>query len=201
MKNVEDLYPLSPMQQGLLFHSLYAPESGFYVQQLSCTISAGLNVTAFNEAWRKVLERHPILRTAFIWEGIEEPLQLVRQKVQLTVEQQDWRSETEGAQQDHFEQLLEADRRRGFDLSEAPLMRFYLIRVNEDAYRFVWSSHHILLDGWSISSLLKEVFALYEAATEGRELRLEPIRPYRDYIAWLQEQDKSEAETFWRETL
>src|SRR5215208_4932087 len=99
MKNVEDLYPLSPMQQGLLFHSLYAPESCFYVQQLSCTIR-GLNVAAFNEAWQKIMPRHPILRTAFIWEGIDEPLQLVRQKVQLSIEQQDWRAAAENIQRE-----------------------------------------------------------------------------------------------------
>src|SRR5258708_4232462 len=201
MKNVEDLYPLSPMQQGLLFHSLLEPESGFYVTQLSCTVSAGLNVAAFNEAWQKVLTRHPILRTAFMWEGIDEPLQLVRQQVQLSIEQQDWRADAENAQQEHFEHLLEADRGRGFDLSQAPLMRLYLIRVKDDAYRFVWSSHHILLDGWSSSLLLKEVFTLYEAFVAGQQVRLEDVPPYRDYIAWLQEQDKSEAEAFWRETL
>src|SRR6266478_6357907 len=163
MKNVEDIYPLSPMQHGLLFHSLYVPESGFYVLQLSCTIRAGLNVAAFNEAWQKIIPRHPILRTAFIWEGIDEPLQLVRQKVQLNIEQQDWRGDAENTQQERFERLLEADRRHGFDLSKAPLMRLYLIRVEDDAYCFLWSSHHILLDGWSASLLLKEVFTLYEA--------------------------------------
>ena len=201
MKNVEDLYPLSPMQQGLLFHSLYAPESGFYVLQLSCTITAGLNVAAFTEAWQQIMPRHAILRTAFIWEGIDEPLQLVRQKVQLNIEQQDWRGDAETTQQERFEELLEADRRRGFDLSNAPLMRLYLIRVEDDAYRFLWSSHHILLDGWSASLLLKEVFTLYEAFVAGQQVHLEEVPPYSDYIAWLQEQDKSEAEAFWRQTL
>ncbi|HET6977262.1 MAG TPA: amino acid adenylation domain-containing protein [Pyrinomonadaceae bacterium] len=201
MKNVEDLYPLSPMQQGLLFHSLLAPESGFYVTQLSCTVRAGLNTAAFEEAWQKVLVRHPILRTAFMWEGLDEPLQLVRQKVQLSIEQQDWRGDGENTQQERFEQLLEADRQRGFDLSIAPLMRLYLIRVEDEAYRFVWSSHHILLDGWSASLLLKEVFTLYEAFAAGKQIRLEEVPPYSNYIAWLQEQDKSQAEAFWRHTL
>jgi amino acid adenylation domain-containing protein len=201
MKNVEDIYPLSPMQQGLLFHSLYSPQSGFYVQQLSCAFAAGLDPDAFLEAWRRVIDRHPALRTSFAWEGLEEPLQVVRQEVALPVEHYDWRGLSEGTQRERFEALLEDDRRRGFDLAEAPALRLHLVRTGEDAYRFLWSSHHILLDGWSLFSVLQELFAAYDALVRRDDVRLGGRRPFRDYIAWLQGQDAGAAAAFWRERL
>ena len=115
--------------------------------------------------------------------------------------QRDWRGLSSLEQQGRLEAFLEADRARGFDLGQAPLMRCALLREAEDAYRFVLGFHHLLFDGWSLSLLLKEVLAFYEAYCRGRELRLESPRPYRDYIAWLQQQDLAQAEGFWREAL
>jgi amino acid adenylation domain-containing protein len=199
MDNVADLYPLSPTQQGLLFHSLYAPQSGIYVQQLSCLLKGALDVSAFRQVWRQAIERHSILRTAFVWEGLDEPLQVVRQQVELPLAELDWRHLPAIEQEKQLAELAEEDRRRGFHLIEAPLMRLTLIRVADEAYQFVWCSHHLILDGWSLFTLLKEVFGLYEAVTQRRELRLTASRPYRDYIAWLLEQDKAGAKIFWRE--
>ena len=201
MKNVEDIYPLSPMQQGMLFHTLEAPESGVYFEQLSGVLGGELKVVGFAWAWQKVLEQHPILRTAFLWEGLEEPLQVVRARVRLPWVEEDWRGLSPLEQQGRLEAFLEADRARGFDLGQAPLMRCALLREAEDTYRFVLGFHHLLLDGWSVSLLLNEVLAFYEAYCRGRELRLERPRPYRDYIAWLQQQDLAQAEGFWREAL
>ena len=104
-------------------------------------------------------------------------------------------------QQDRFDAFLEEDRKKGFDLAQAPLMRVALIRTADDVYRFVWSHHHILIDGWSSSLLLKEVFTYYQAYRQGRDLYLPRPRPYRDYIAWSGEQDLAKAETFWNERL
>ena len=129
MKNVEDIYPLSPMQQGMLFHSLYAPQSGVYVEQLSCVLEGELNARAFEQAWREVLSRHPILRTAFVWEGLDAPLQVVRQSVRLPLEEWDWRGLSEDARRRRLEDFLAEDRRRGFDITEAPLVRLALIRL------------------------------------------------------------------------
>jgi hypothetical protein len=101
MKNkhqIEDLYPLSPVQHGILFHSLYEPESGMYLVQKYCTLSGDLDLAAFEQAWQRVVERHTILRTSFMWEGLDEPVQIVHRKVQLRVNQLDW-SELTPAQQ------------------------------------------------------------------------------------------------------
>ena len=200
-RNIESIYPLSPMQQGMLFHTLYAPESGVYCEQMSCSLNENLNVSAFKQAWQQVVQRYPVLRTLFVWRHRKEPLQVVRARVTLPWVEEDWRGWSPLEQQGRLEAFLEADRVRGFDLGQAPLMRCALLREAEDKYRFVWSSHHLLIDGWSLSLVLKEILACYEAYCEGRELRLERPRPYRDYIAWLQQQDLAQAERFWREAL
>src|ERR1022692_1727918 len=123
MNNVEDIYPLSPMQQGMLFHTLYSPGSSVYITQLSGTLQGSSNVEIFRTALQRALKRHPVLRTAFLWDGLEEPLQVVRRDVDLPVEQIDLPASTLTERTQKFEVLLQADRVRGFDLADAPLMR------------------------------------------------------------------------------
>jgi amino acid adenylation domain-containing protein/non-ribosomal peptide synthase protein (TIGR01720 family) len=200
-EQIEDIYELSPMQQGMLFHTLAAPNSGMYFEQLSCTLQGNLDVSKFKQAWQRVVERHPILRTAFFWEGLEKPYQVVYRRVDLPWEVQDWCELSPQEQEKQLEAFLKADRERGFELSRSPLIRLTLIRIAEDAYHFVRSHHHILVEGWSWSLLWKEVYSFYEALCQGKDLDLERPRPYRDYITWLQQQDLSKAEAFWRQQL
>lgn len=199
--NIEAIYPLSPMQQGMLFHTLYTPESGVYFEQLCFTLKGTLDVAAFERAWQALVDRHPVLRTVFAWETRDKPLQVVRRRVALPWRIYDWRELPPDAQHSQLVDWLKADQARGFDLHQAPLMRVALFRLADETWRCVWSFHHLILDGWSLSLALKDVFAFYEAARQGQDLRLLAPRPYRDYIAWLQAQDLAEAETFWRETL
>ena len=198
---ITDVYRLSPMQQGMLFHSLYAPDSGIYTGQFTCLLEGELDAQAFIAAWQQTLARHEILRASFIWENLDEPLQLIQSRVSAPFELHDWRElkSVEAAQR--WESLLKAEQQLGFDLSVAPLMRFALARVADDACHFVWTHHHLLLDGWSGALLLKEVFAAYEALKQGAVLQVERVRPYRDYISWLGQQDMAQAETFWRQNL
>jgi amino acid adenylation domain-containing protein/non-ribosomal peptide synthase protein (TIGR01720 family) len=198
---IEDIYPLSSLQHGLLFHTQYAPESGVNFYQISCGISKGLDVEAFERAWEQVIQRHAILRTAFVFSQALPPVQVVYRRVPLPLEHQDWRELTAGEQQNRLTQLLEEDRRQDFDFARAPLMRLRLIHLSDEAYRFVWSFHHVLLDGWSGPLLVKEVFAYYDAFRRHSHLSLPRPRPYRDYISWLQSQDLAAAEAFWRRTL
>jgi amino acid adenylation domain-containing protein/non-ribosomal peptide synthase protein (TIGR01720 family) len=201
LKNVEDIYPLSPLQQGLLFHSLASPRSGVYLQQFRCAISGDLQVEVFRQAWRGLLDRHPVLRTAFLWTDLDRPLQVVRRKVELPWNEEDWRGLSEAESERRFDLLLELDRERGFDLGKAPLMRFCLRQTGADRWYFAWSFHHILFDGWSLPLLLREVIQGYEATLRGVEIPWPERRPYREYIAWLQAQDLEKAEAFWRRTL
>ena len=199
-RGVEDVYPLSPMQQGMLFHSISAPGSGLYFEQVSCRIG-GVDVEAFKQAWQGVVDRHPILRSAFLWEGLAEPLQVVRRQVELSWDERDWIDLPEAQQQERLADLLRTDRARGFDLETAPLMRLALLRTEPGAYQLVWSHHHVLLDGWCTSLLFRELFTLYEACRHGRKPDLERPRPYRDYIAWLRGHDLEKPEGFWRSAL
>ncbi|MDF5723372.1 MAG: amino acid adenylation domain-containing protein [Rhizonema sp. PD37] len=201
MKNIEDLYELTPMQQGMLFHTLYQPESEIYFEQLLCILSGNLNYPTFQQAWLQVVERHPVLRSSFYWEEIEKPLQMVSKQVELPWVKLDWRHLTSNEQQQYLEDFLQSDRQKGFDLAQTPLMRFTIIQLGEQTYQFIWSHHHILFDGWSMQIILKEVFALYEAHEQGEHLRLFPALPYREYIDWLQLQDVAQAKNFWQQTL
>lgn len=200
-ENIQDIYELSPTQQGLLFHSLYSPESGVYFVQLCFTLHGLLNVVAFERAWQQVVARHTALRTSFYWENLDKPLQVVNQQVNVPFVQYDWRGMTAGEQQEQLEAFLESDRKQGFDLSQAPLMRLTLIRVADDSYQLVWSKHHLILDGWSTALVFKDVVEHYQALCQGQDLPLAPSRTYGDYIAWLQQQDLSKAEKFWRQAL
>jgi amino acid adenylation domain-containing protein len=199
--NIEDLYELSPMQQGMLFHTLYAPESEIYFEQLLCILCGKLNFPAFQQAWQQVVARHPVLRSSFYWEEIEKPLQMVSKQVELPWVELDWRNLTADEQQQNLEDFLEGDRQKEFDLSQPPLMRFTIIQLGEKTYQFIWSHHHILFDGWSMQIVLKEVLALYEANQRSEHLRLLPARPYREYIDWLQQQDIAQAKNFWQQIL
>nr|QEO74426.1 condensation domain-containing protein [uncultured bacterium] len=198
---VEDVYPLSPLQKGLLFHTVYDSDSGEYVVQMSCTFEGDLDTAALGQAWQHVVDAHPILRTAILWEGLDEPLQVVRRGLTLPQSQEDWRNLSPERQQERLRELLVQDRREGFQLSRAPLMRTQLIRLAEDRHQFLWTFHHLLLDGWSLPLLLGELFAAYEALLGGRPAPASVGRPYRGYIEWLQQQDESAAEAYWRRTL
>ncbi len=195
---VEDVLPLSPLQLGFLFHALHAPEAGAYIQQLLATLDGALDADAFERAWQQAVSRHSVLRTAFVWEGLREPLQVVRRDVHLAIERRDWTALAAAQVDERTAALVEADRRRGFVLSAAPLMRLILIALPGGGHRLLWSHHHLILDGWSVPSLLKEVFDLYRAERAGSRAALPPAQPYRSYIAWLRGQDLAGAEAFWR---
>ena len=200
-ENVEAIYPLSPLQQGLLFHTLLAPRSGVYFVQVCADLNGTLNVEALEQAWIRVVERHAVLRTFFIWEDVSKPVQVVQKTVTLPIEVLDWRELGDEEKQQRLANYLRIDRKQGFELARAPLMRLGLMRLADDCHTFVWSYHHLLLDGWCLSLVLRDVLLFYGAFSEKRDLQLEPGPTYRDYIAWLQRQDLSEAEKFWRRTL
>ncbi len=198
---VEDIYPLSPLQEGMLFHTLYHPGSGVYVAQLAAGFEGDLDAALLEEACRRLVRHHPVLRTSFRWEGLVRPLQVVHAGAEVRIEVEDWRAQEI---EDRLRTLLRADRERGFDLSRAPIMRWTLIRTGDRSHTLLWSHHHILLDGWSFSAIAGEFLAAYDGLKRGSEAmppRLPTHRPYRDYIAWLDRQDPAALEAYWRRTL
>src|ERR1700723_502589 len=198
---MEDIYPLSPIPRGLLFLTLYAPEQGVYFGHVSCQLVALLDVSALTRASERVLHRHAILRTYFVWEGVKEPVQVVCREVPLPWREEDWREYSGAEQREKLQKFLEQDRREGLDPGHAPLLRLAVFRTGDREDEFIWSHHHLLVDGWSMPLLMNEIFALYEGEVRGEEVELGRPRAYRDYIAWLQRQDGGRAEGFWRERL
>ncbi|AUS99567.1 non-ribosomal peptide synthetase [Nostoc sp. CENA543] len=202
-ENIEDIYELSPLQHGILFHCVYGSEVTLYFSQLGFTFKVRnrLNFAAFERAWQEVVARHTMLRTGFYWEDIDKPLQVVYRHVELPIKQLDWRGIDATEQQKLLDDFLVQDREEGFDLSQAPLMRVTLIRFDDHTYKFVWSSHMIIVDGWSSPLVIKEVIELYIAYSQGQNIDLGKGSVFRDYIAWLRRQDSSQAEEFWRRML
>ncbi|NOK35298.1 non-ribosomal peptide synthase/polyketide synthase, partial [Corallococcus exercitus] len=197
-QDIENVYPLSPTQQGMLFHAQLSPGSAVYFEQLSWTVASALDLTAFLEAWRTCIRLHPILRSSFHWEGLEHPLQVVHADVVLPLEELDWRGLPSAEQQSRFEQLLREDKRRGLDLRRAPLIRLTAVRLGESSVRFLWSHHHLLVDGWSLGLLIKEVFSLYDVLRSGAKPERASRPAFGEYIAWLHQRDDSADETWWR---
>src|SRR5262245_17060446 len=185
----------------MLFHSLYAPESGVYIEQLRCELEGPLDEAAFRRAWERAIERHAVLRTAFVWKSQKRPLQAVQRKVELPLRREDWSDLPAAEREARFTAFLAADRRRGFEPARAPLLRLALFRFGEASHRLVWTSHHLLLDGWSLPLLLGEVLRFYAAFAAGSDLALPAPPPYRDYIAWLGGRDLDAAQPFFRRAL
>ena len=200
-KDIESIYPLSPTQEGMLFHTLYEPESTIYFEQFQLTIHGNLDPSIFERAWQLLVERHSALRTLFVWKNRKQSVQVVRKKVNLPWSNLDWRMFPQQEQKIRLNSFLDSDRKQGFELDKAPLMRFALIRVADETYEFVWSFHHLLVDGWSWPIIFKELFALYESIQNGQQLYLASSRPFRDYINWLQQQDLAGAKAFWQQNL
>ncbi|MEO0756742.1 MAG: amino acid adenylation domain-containing protein [Cyanobacteria bacterium J06648_16] len=201
MENVADIYPLSPTQLGMLFHTLADTQTGVYINQYTCRLTGTLQPALLQQAWQQTLVRHPVLRTAFLWDGLDEPLQVVRQQVTLPWRELDWRGMDEREQATALAGFLKCDRNQGFALDQAPLLRLTLMHLNSNTYQLVWSSHHLLFDGWSLPLIWQDMLTYYGALQQETVPRLAPVRPYRDYIAWQQEQDLTVAESFWRSQL
>jgi len=196
--SVIDTYELSAMQAGMLFHAVSGGDRGVDLQQIVITLPEPLNEADFLRAWKRVTERHAVLRTRFRWEGVVEPVQEVLDHVQIPVERFDWRVLTEAGCRERFQALLDSDRACGVDLGEAPLMRLALVRPAEREYWVLWTFQHALLDGRSFPLVLREVFAFYEAFSHGEDVELPLPRAYREHIQWLSKLDHEAAKSYWQ---
>lgn len=199
---IADIYPLSPIQQGMLFHSLLNPDDGTYLTQFVCELTGGLNKQAFCAAWQHVVNSHSSLKACFEAEIVsDEPVQVIADSVDLNFHYADWSDETDAEREHRLREFLGTDRERGIGLKAAPLMRFALFQAEPFRYIFIWSSHHLLMDGWSLPLILQDVFAAYEQIRHGQQAQIRPGRPYKDYIGWLKAQDHGDTEAFWRHLL
>ncbi|MGV2135904.1 non-ribosomal peptide synthetase [Agrobacterium vitis] len=189
-------FEMTPVQAGMLFHSLMAPASGTYIEQCWCVLEGPLDADAFKSAWGRVIARHEVLRGACRWMDVERPIMVIAEDVVPEWREADWSGEDAAGQETAFAAWLEADRRRGFTLDAAPLLRFALIRLGPGRHRFVWSFHHLLMDGWCGSLLVGEMLKAYA----GESLPAPPPS-YRQYVAWRDRQDISSAQAYWSHAL
>ncbi|MEJ5865688.1 amino acid adenylation domain-containing protein [Pseudomonas farsensis] len=191
---LEDLYPLAPMQQGMLFHTLYEQQAGDYINQMRIEVE-GLDAQRFRQAWEAAVQAHAVLRTGFLWQGgLGQPLQWVSKAAALPFIEHDWRGRED--LQQALDALAVSQRDQGFDLRQPPLLRLVLVRTSEQGYHLIYTNHHVLMDGWSNSLLLGEVLHRYSGQHPGNTVTL-----YRDYIHWLQGQDPVLSQGFWMQQL
>ncbi|MFJ7936972.1 non-ribosomal peptide synthase/polyketide synthase [Peribacillus sp. NPDC096622] len=201
---ITDLYPLSPLQEGMIFHTLHDQgdeHSAPYMVQLSFLFKGNLDILTFEQAWKSTIQRHEIFRSAFVWDEIEEPLQVVYEHIPFKLNEVDWRALSDEEKEVKRKAFLASDRKQAFLFDEAPLMRVTVIQEAEEEYRVVWTHHHILLDGWSLPLVFNQLLTEYQKRMKGEAVDLPKSPPYKKYIQWLKEQDQEQAEKFWREKL
>ncbi|MET7703167.1 amino acid adenylation domain-containing protein [Streptomyces sp. NPDC005485] len=203
-----DVLPLTPLQQGMLFHADYdtvAGEQGeddavdVYTLQIVADIEGDLDPAVLRAAGQALLDRHPNLRASFRARATGDPVQIIPDSARLPWREADLSDLPEPARTAELDRITEAERTRRFDLAHPPLLRFTLVTHGEGQHRFIWTSHHILVDGWSMPLLVQELFAL---CAPGADVTLLPDpAPYRDYLAWLTAQDRDAAREAWRDVL
>ncbi|NMX80522.1 MULTISPECIES: non-ribosomal peptide synthetase [Pseudomonas] len=198
---IEDVYPLTPMQEGLLLHTLLEPGTGLYYMQDRYRINSALDPERFAQAWQAVIARHEALRASFCWNVGEDMLQVIHKPGSTPIEYLDWSADPQDEHEPRLQALLKAEREAGFDLLNQAPFHLRLIRVGEARYWFMMSNHHILIDAWCRSLLMNDFFDIYTALGEGRDAQLATPPRYRDYIAWLQRQDLNEARQWWQQNL
>ncbi|WP_051829996.1 MULTISPECIES: non-ribosomal peptide synthetase [Streptomyces] len=198
---VEDVYPLTPMQSGMLFDALMTGDTGLHLIQFDLVLDHVEDPELLARAWQQAADRLPILRTAVVWEDVSSPVQVVRAAATLPVTAHDWRRLSESERQERWQALRAADRAAGVDFAAAPLARVAIIRLSDSSVRVLWSMHHIVMDGWSGAELLTEVAAEYARLRDGEGPQPQPRVPFRDYLHWLDGQDQAAAEAHWRAVL
>ncbi|MFM9488754.1 non-ribosomal peptide synthetase [Pseudomonas monachiensis] len=198
---IEDVYPLTPMQEGMLLHTLLEPGTGLYYMQDRYRINSELDPQRFAQAWQAVIARHEALRASFCWNVGEDMLQVIHKPGDTPIEYLDWSDLAEAEQESKLQSLLKTEREAGFDLLNQAPFHLRLIRVGEARYWFMMSNHHILIDAWCRSLLMSDFFEIYSALGEGREAQLAMPPRYRDYIGWLQHQSLAEARQWWKTNL
>ena len=197
MKNVEDIYPLSPMQELMLLRSLWSADDAL-IDQGFYRIDGPLNVAQFQASWQRIVDRHPALRTGFLWKDLKRPLQAVREQVTLPFNVVDLTSQSSQEQAVILRELRTGEREKGFDLSRAPLLRVAVVRLNDKLSEVICTNHHLILDRWCIGIIHEELVRRY-VGENGSDTT--PAPPYRDYIGWIQRQDPGAAQDFWSQQL
>ncbi|MBT8405149.1 MAG: hypothetical protein KJP18_14900 [Gemmatimonadetes bacterium] len=200
-KNVDDIYPLTPMQRLMLLHEVSAGQRGVLANQICYEVRGALAVDSLENAVQRLVVRHPALRTGVLWERVERPLQVVRRDVRVPFVVEDLTHLPEADRDAEAEALRARDERTPFEVARAPLLRFLVLRLGPDHHRLIWTVHHLVADRWSFDLLMQELGTLYDTLASDRSPDLAPAPPFRNYVAWLQERDAAASRRYWRTAL
>lgn len=195
--NLKDIYPLSPMQEGMLFHALYDKDSSAYIEQLSYRMAGDLDVGLFHRSWDELFQRHDILRTVFVHEKTSRPLQVVLKHSQVSFYFEDLRSKSPDQREERLAEYRLRERGRSFDLAQDVLLRVAVFQLEKDRYEVIRTHHHVLMDAWSSGILLKELLEIYQALREGHSPCLPEVVSYSKYIQWLEGRESDVSERYW----
>ncbi len=198
---LDTAYPLTPMQLGFLFHSLYAPNSDAYMVQSIWNLEGVLDPNLLETAWQLITDQHDILRTGFLWKELETPVQYVLTSLKIPFVFLNWMSFPPTALKKQMETFFKEDRQKGFELNQAPLFRVTLIQTGSLSYTLIWTRHHIIIDGWSAATLLEELMCFYDCLIRKKRIYLPSRPPYRDYIHWINQQNFDDEASFWKKNL
>ncbi|WP_212004502.1 non-ribosomal peptide synthase/polyketide synthase [Chitinophaga sp. HK235] len=196
LQAISEVYTLTPLQEGMLFHGLYDKDSAAYIEQFSCDLP-DVDVQALQRSWNQLLNRHTILRTGFSYEDLPVPAQYVYKTLTMPFETVDYRDLPEDRLEAAIDTYIRQDRERGFNYEEAPLMRITLIQTGERNYHMLWSFHHLLLDGWSVSLVLGELLQQYEYEVKGGVEKSAPEDKYSEYIRYIGDRNKWKEQEYW----
>jgi iturin family lipopeptide synthetase B len=203
-KVIEDIYPLTPMQEGFLYHSLADSSSASYFEQMSYHIVGDLDMTVIKKSYQQLVDRYDILRTLFVSEaeGIKRPFQVViKEQIGDFLFESILHQDSRERKKSYLREFKIRDRSIPFNPLKGPLMRLTIFQTGEKEYEFVWSHHHLLMDGWCIGIVISDFFELYESFIQNREHRLSPVKPFSTYIRWLEERDQAAAAAYWQNYL
>ncbi len=206
--DIKFIYSLTPMQEGILYHSLVDEQSTSYIFQTRFRMSGKLDIEKVKESLSLLTEKYDILSTMFFYKKVSKPRQVVlhERKIECNVIELSKMNE----QEKEVAKIQQSDIQRGFDLEKDSLLRMTILRKSEEEHVLLWSSHHIIMDGWCLSLLFRDFMQYYEALVEGKELssmkervreEQKGIAAYGEYIHWLEKQDKEEGLSYWESLL
>ncbi|MCE7996677.1 MAG: amino acid adenylation domain-containing protein [Roseivirga sp.] len=199
--DIEDIYPLSSMQEGMLYHALIDLDAGDYFGQSTYELQGKLDLKLVEESMNELMSRYFILRTIFLHEGYSRPIQVVLQERKIDFSHHDLRKELNGSKEARLEAYRDAEKSKPFDLTADVLMRLVVLQSADDEFELIWSHHHVLMDGWCIGILVNEFTMIYSRKLQDRPVYLQPTTPYSTYIRWLENRQKEASQTYWKDYL
>ena len=198
--NLEDILPLSPMQESMLYQYLSEPETDQYFEQISLRLHGKIDNATFVDAWQAVADNNEILRTVYRWDKLEQPVQVIWKYRKIPIREFDCSGFKGQDKLNALNEIKENDYREKVDIRTAPF-RITLCKLDDENYEMIISNHHILYDGWSNGILLNEFMEAYHHLSEGKQMVFPPKSKYKDYLKWLRSQDQTKQKSYWQDYL